>query len=136
MSCDHYPFDASSTMTDSVLYTIKSLLGYRPDYNAFDAEIITYINAYVLHLKEIGMKIPNGFVVRDASATWQDMLTDESDFESAKTFIYIKVKLIHDPPATSFVIEALNKAASEIEWRLNARCDDAFEKTWKGDENE
>ena len=133
MSSCVLPCDRMPIVTDSILVSIKKLLGYDAANRAFDLDIITLINTYILNLREIGAKVPKGFRVTGDVETWMDMLGDDSNFDPVHTYIYIKVRLIHDPPSTSFVIEALNKAANEIEWRLNARHDEAYQESWKGD---
>ena len=90
-----------------------------PDDHAFDEDIITDINAVIFSLNLIGIG-EEGFSISDASATWTDLLGENVKiYEAVKTFIYLKVKLMFDPPSSSFVVSALEKQVSEIEWKLN-----------------
>lgn len=103
---------------DSILNSIKKLLGYDAEYTHFDADIIMYINATFSTLHQLGVGPTQGFVLTNADQTWSQFLENRTDLESVKTYIYLKVRLIFDPPATSYAIEAMTKIANEFEWRL------------------
>ena len=107
------------SIQNSILLLTKKKIGISPDDNAFDDDIITDINAVIFSLNMIGIG-EEGFSICDASATWTDLLgKDAKIYEAVKTFIYLKVKLMFDPPSSSFVVSALEKQISEIEWKLN-----------------
>ena len=107
------------SIQNSILLLTKKKIGISPDDNAFDDDIITDINAVIFSLNMIGIG-EEGFSISDASATWTDLLgKDTKIYEAVKTFIYLKVKLMFDPPSSSFVVSALEKQNSEIEWKLN-----------------
>ena len=111
-------------MEESILTTIKKLLGLDESYEAFDTDIIVAINTAIMALTQIGIGPSSGFRIEDDSATWQDFLgSDAIDLEAAKSYIFIKARLMFDPPASSVVVEAYNKAAAECEWRLNVQRD-------------
>lgn len=104
---------------NSILLLTKKKIGISPDDYAFDEDIITDINAVIFSLNLIGIG-EEGFSISDASATWTDLLGENVKiYEAVKTFIYLKVKLMFDPPSSSFVVSALEKQISEIEWKLN-----------------
>lgn len=107
------------SIQNSILLLTKKKIGISPDDNVFDDDIITDINAVIFSLNMIGIG-EEGFSISDASATWTDLLgKDTKIYEAVKTFIYLKVKLMFDPPSSSFVVSALEKQISEIEWKLN-----------------
>lgn len=105
---------------NNIVDTIKKMLGLEPDYNAFDVEIINHINTVIMTLADIGV-CKEGFHVDDGTETWEDLLIDQHDLHSVKTYIHLKVRLIFDPPASQSVIDSYNNIAKEIEWRLYSR---------------
>ena len=105
---------------ESILTSIKKLLGIIEDYKQFDDDIIMHINTVFLNLSQIGVGPENGFSIQDESVTWSDYLPESYKlFEAVKTYIYLKVRLLFDPPINSAVIESINRNIAEIEWRLN-----------------
>ena len=111
-------------MTDSILNTIKKMIGGAAATNTvFDVDIITHINTAFMTLAQLGVGPSTGFRIQDDLAVWSDVITDERNLESVKTYIYIKVKLLFDPPASSSIAETLKQQASEIEWRLNVEVE-------------
>ena len=103
---------------DSILTSIKKLLGITEDYENFDADIIMHINSVFMTLRQIGVGPEEGFFIEDKSATWTNFMGDETKIESVKTYMYMKVRLLFDPPLSSTVIECMNRSISEFEWRL------------------
>lgn len=104
--------------TDNILETIKKMLGMDPQYRAFDTDIRVNINSYLSSLVQMGIGPPEGFMLIDGNEVWSDFLADAKDIEAAKTYLYLKVKIVFDPPSSSSVLEAMNRAATELEWRL------------------
>lgn len=104
---------------DSILTTIKKLLGIDKDYTVFDTDIIIHINSVFSILQEIGVGPDGGFKIHDASENWSDYIQDSNLLEQVKTYVYLKVRLIFDPPQTSPLIDAINRTISELEWRLS-----------------
>ena len=109
--------------TDSILNTIKKLLGPGQDQTYFDQDIITHINTVIMTLTDIGVGPKEGFSITSNAEVWSDFIEDINKFEAVKTYIYLKVKLVFDPPLSSSVIEIYNKQINELEWRLNSRVD-------------
>ncbi len=105
-------------MDESILDTIKEMLGVDSEYDAFDTEIISYINNAFFTLSQLGIGPDKGFFIFDNSAKWSDYVDSESNFKSIQTYIKIKVQLLFDPPSSSSVMEAFNKQLEEITWRL------------------
>lgn len=106
---------------ESILTSIKLLLGITEEYEHYDPHIIMHINSVFTVLRQLGVGPEKGFRIEDKVATWSDFITETEDltYESVKTYMYAKVKLIFDPPASSTHIQSLEKIASEFEWRLN-----------------
>lgn len=104
---------------ESILTSIKKLLGIGEDYEEFDQDIIIHINTVLVALTQMGIGPEEGFVISDRTALWSDFIPDNMvKVENVKTYVYLKVKMIFDPPASSAVADAINRNASELEWRL------------------
>ena len=108
---------------ESILTSIKKLLGISEDYNHFDADIIMHINSTFMVLNQIGVGPANGFLIEDDTTTWLDYTPDGSNLEAVKSYIYLKVKLLFDPPSSSFVLESMKRQIDEFEWRLNIQAE-------------
>lgn len=104
---------------ESILTSIKKLLGIEEEYEHFDADIIIHINSAFSILNQIGVGPVNGFSIIDKSSTWDQYSLDAASIELVKQFVYLKVKLIFDPPLSSSVMEAIKQTVSELEWRLS-----------------
>lgn len=103
---------------DSILTSIKKLLGIAEECEDFDSDIIMYINSVFMILTQMGVGPKEGFTIHDKNDTWDDFLKDDQNLEGVKTYIHLKVKLMFDPPLSSAVTEVINKMISELEWRL------------------
>ena len=110
-------------MDDSVLTTVKKLLGIMEDYEHFDTDILFHINTVLMILNQLGVGPPNGMFVTDKSTTWRDITDGKTDLGCLQSYVFLRVKLIFDPPLTSSVIESMNRVISELEWRLNITVD-------------
>lgn len=110
---------------ESILTSIKKLLGIPEDHDHFDPDIIIHINTTLMVLTQLGIGPSEGFFIEDDSATWDDFLSDNQTFEAVKSYVHLKVKLLFDPPLSSTVIESYNRIISELEWRLSAMVDQA-----------
>lgn len=108
---------------ESILTTIKKMLGIAADYTHFDTDIIVHINTVLVTLNQIGVGPETPATISSVADTWENTLGDISNIESVKTYIYLKVRLLFDPPASSYVLESMNRAANELEWRLNIQTD-------------
>lgn len=104
-------------MEDSILKTIKPLLGVDVDYDAFDLEITTGINSAIAVLNQIGLG-RQGFRITGPDETWDNLLEGRDDLEQAKTYIQLRTKMIFDPPTSSAAAEAIKETIKEYEWRL------------------
>lgn len=109
-------------MDDSILLSIKKMLGLDADYDAFDTDVILNINTALMVLVQHGVGVP-GFSITGESETWSQFLKGYKDFEAVKTCVYLRVRLIFDPPTSSYVTTALENQLRELEWRLYIQAD-------------
>lgn len=112
-------------MSDSILVSIKKLLGITEEYDYFDADVIMHINMAFMVLYQLGVGPKTPFSIEDASATWSDFMGDSTDLAGVKTYVFLKVKLVFDPPQSSAAMEAIKQNIAELEWRLNVTADPA-----------
>ena len=110
-------------MDESILTSIKKLLGIPEDYEHFDQDIIIHINSVFMILNQLGVGPTEEFTVTDKTAVWSDFISDNKKFESVKTYVYMKVRLLFDPPLSSAVMDCINKVINELEWRLNVAAE-------------
>ena len=106
-------------MDESILNSVKKILGIASDYDAFDTDIIIHINSVFSTLNQLGLGPDEGFMIEDDSAVWGDFLLDDMRFNAVKTYVYLKVRILFDPPTSGFVLTALQEQSKELEWRLN-----------------
>lgn len=110
-------------MDSSILTSIKKLLGIAKEDTSFDQDIIMHINTVFAILAQLGVGPANGFSIEDDSAIWSDYLGNATNLELVKSYIYMKVRSIFDPPTSSILADAMNKNISELEWRINTTVD-------------
>ncbi len=108
---------------ESILTSIKKLLGIGEDYTHFDADIIMHINSVFAVLTQLGVGPSEGFSIEDDLATWNKFLPDDPRLNTVKSYMYMKVKLLFDPPSGSAHMEAMNRVIGEFEWRLNVAAE-------------
>lgn len=113
----------------SILTSIKKLLGIDEAYTHFDTDIIMHINSTFFVLQQLGLGPEEGFLIEDATAVWTDILEARTDIEAVKTYMYLKVKLIFDPPPTSYGIDALDRQIMQSEWRLTNQLEVSVDET-------
>ena len=108
---------------ESILNSIKKLLGMSEDYTAFDTDIIIHINSVFSILRQLGIGPEEGFIIEDESAVWSDFIGDKITIELVKTYMYMKVKLIFDPPLNASVLQSYKESIAEFEWRGNVEAE-------------
>lgn len=108
---------------ESILTSIKKMLGITENYTHFDDDIIMHINSVFMILTQMGVGPAKGFRIEDDSAIWQDFTSDDIMIESVKSYIHLKVKLLFDPSASSAVTGSMDRLISELEWRLHVAAD-------------
>jgi hypothetical protein len=114
-------------MEDSILISTKKILGLAADYTAFDLDVITHINAAFSTLHQLGVGPETGLAIEDETTTWSDFFEDNgAPFNAVKTYIYLRARLLFDPPTTSYAQEALQRQVQELEWRLNVMREDIY----------
>lgn len=111
-------------MMDSILTSIKKMLGISEDYEHFDADIIMHINSVLMILAQLGVGPAEGFSIQDKTKMWTDFLGEDSALlDGVRSYVYMKVRLMFDPPTSSAAIESMTRLTNEFEWRLNVSGD-------------
>lgn len=108
---------------DSILTSIKKLLGIAEDYEHFDQDLIIHINSVLSVLTQLGVGPSEGFSIEDENTTWNDFIPEDKRLSSIRSYVYMKVKLLFDPPLSSSVMESMNRMINEFEWRLNVAAE-------------
>jgi hypothetical protein len=108
-------------MEQSILKSTKKILGIAEDYTVFDLDIITHINSAFSTLTQLGVGPVEGFIIEDDSDLWTDFIDVNVDFQwnSVKSYVFLRVRMLFDPPQTSYLISASERQIQELEWRLN-----------------
>lgn len=106
-------------MAASILTSTKKVLGIVEADESFDVDILMHINSAFSTLNQLGIGPEDGFLIEDKAPTWDDFLGDDKRLNSAKSYVYLRVKLFFDPPNTSFVLQSMEKQIEELGWRLN-----------------
>lgn len=110
-------------MDDSILLSIKKLLGIQSDYDYFDPDIMMCINSTFATLTQLGVGPEGGFSISDENVTWKDFVGTDPKMEMVKTYTYLRVKLLFDPPNSGVLHEAVERQIQELEWRLTVACE-------------
>lgn len=110
-------------MENSILTSIKKLLGISEEYQEFDTDIIMHINTVFLNLTQLGVGPEEGFAIEDESTEWNEFIEDNAQLKAVKSYMYLKVKLLFDPPLSSSVTQSMERMIAELEWRLNVAVD-------------
>lgn len=118
---------------ESILKSIKQLVGVNEDDTSFDMDIMIHINSVFSDLNQLGVGPETTFSIMDDSTIWSEFTDDDALFNNVKTYMYLRVKLIFDPPTSSFVLSALERQVKELEWRFTVS---ASNKVVEEDEND
>lgn len=108
---------------DSILTSVKKMLGIEADYTHFDSDIIMFINSALFQVQQLGVGPSTSFFITGNTETWTTFLSGRTDIEAVKILVYMKVRLMFDPPIHEYVINAIERQIRELEWRLNAQVD-------------
>lgn len=108
-----------ATNPDSILDSTKKTIGLDADYDVYDLDIMMHINTAFSTLSQLGVGPEDGFIVEDDTAMWSDYLMADKERSMVKSYVYLRVRLLFDPPETSYLINAFNDQVKELEWRLN-----------------
>lgn len=114
---------------DSILISIKKLLGITEEYTHFDADLIMHINSVFSILTQLGVGSSAGFSIYDEYAKWTDFLDEDPRLEMVKTYMHLKVKLMFDPPDRTAVADAVKRQIDELEFRLMVAAEEVASKT-------
>lgn len=110
-------------MEESILKSIKKLLGIDAEYTVFDIDLIIHINSVFMILTQLGVGPDGGYKITDSANVWSEFTNDDLLMESVKSYIYLKVRLMFDPPQNSSHMQAIQSQIAELEWRLNVAND-------------
>lgn len=116
-------------MEDSILLSTKKILGLAEDYTVFDHDLVVFINGALSTAEQAGVGLISVLSIEDAATKWEDLELESKNLAMLKNYVFLKSKMLFDPPPTSFAIEAMNKQIEEFEWRMRARADVSEEET-------
>ncbi len=119
-------------LENSILTDIKKMLGPSYDEDSFDTDITIHINSCFTTLRQLGVGPANGYRIKDDKNVWSEFVKDDEMLDSVKTYIYLKVKVVFDPPLNASLLESFEKQITELEWRLNV----SVESDPKGGDND
>ena len=108
---------------ESILISIKKMLGITKEYDHFDNDLIMHINSVFMILTQLGVGPSSGFIITGEYETWDSFLPEGKNLEAVKSYMYMKVRLLFDPPSSSIVMECMNRMISELEWRLKVEAE-------------
>lgn len=108
---------------ESILTSIKKLLGIAEENSDFDADVIVHINSALMILTQLGLGPKNGFSIRDDQALWSDFIPDDARLDAVGSYVYLKVRTLFDPPQSSVLLDAIKQNLSEMEWRLTVAAE-------------
>lgn len=108
---------------DSILTSVKKMLGISAEYEHFDPDVIMHVNSTFMTLHQLGVGPSEGFSIIDEDSTWSDFVQEKKTIEAVKSYMYLKVRLLFDPPQSSAVLAAMERQIAEYEWRLNVEVD-------------
>ena len=111
-------------MSDSILTSTKKNLGIVEAYEVFDADITMHINSAFSTLNQLGVGPEQGFMIEDKTALWSQFLEGDLRLNNVKSYVYLRVRLLFDPPGTSFAIASFKDQIEELEWRINTQRED------------
>lgn len=106
-------------MEESILKSTKKTLGLADDYDVFDQDIIMHINSVFSTLTQLGVGPPEGYMIESDKDLWEDFISDDPTYNSIRSYMYLRVRMLFDPPPTSYAIDAMERQIKELEWRLN-----------------
>lgn len=114
-------------MAQSILTSTKKILNIGESDTSFDTDVLLHINSVLSVLTQVGIGPAEGYMIEDSTATWDAFIGDDPRLNLVKTYVYLRVRLLFDPPGTSFVIDSMEKQIAEFEWRLNVQRE---EESW------
>lgn len=104
---------------ESILNSIKKLLGIVVSDTNFDTDVIININSAFTNLRQLGIGPKEGYRITGSDNVWTEFINNDEMLDSVKTYVYLKVKNVFDPPSSTSVLESFERQIKELEWRLN-----------------
>lgn len=111
-------------MTESILDSVKKVVGLTDAYDVFDPDIIMYINTALSTLNQLGIGPAQGFRIDDNTTEWITFLGGDDRLNDAKTYVHLRVRMLFDPPGTAHAATAIDQQIQELAWRLNVKRED------------
>jgi len=108
-------------MSDSILISVKKVLGLDSEYTAFDQDVIMHTNSALAILSQLGIGSDKGYQITDETGTWQDITEGNLLLNTVKSYVYLRVRMLFDPPTTSFLAKAMEDQLRELEWRISVQ---------------
>lgn len=108
-------------MTDSILDSVKHTLNLASDYTPFDQDIVMHINSVFSTINQLGVGPDAGYMIEDKETLWSDFLEGDLRLNNIKTYMYLRVRMLFDPPTIGYLVEAMKEQIKELEWRINAQ---------------
>lgn len=115
----------AASITDSILTSVKKMLGIAEEYEQFDADLLIHINSVFSILHQLGVGPAEGFMIEDKTSTWSDFIAVENEYMLVRSYVFLKVKLLFDPPLSSSVLECYKTQITEYECRLNLTAENS-----------
>lgn len=107
---------------DTILTSVKKQLGIDESLTVYDADILIHINTVLSTLHQLGVGPINGYTVTDENDSWDEIIDpDDPTYNAVKTYVYLSVRVLFDPPATSYLLDSYQKQIDRLEWRINTR---------------
>lgn len=125
----------TAQIPESILHEVKQILGQEWDDTTYDLDIKTHINSTFFDLQQIGVGPKAGFEISDANAKWDSYLGGNKNLNAVKSYIYLRVRLLFDPPQNSFLVSSLQQQIDKMEWRLMVEVDPAVPPSELGEIN-
>mgnify|MGYP003469382735 FL=1 len=110
----------------SILKTIRRLVGIDAEFTQFDPELISAINAAFMTLHQLGLGPANGFMIDGEDQTWGDFTNDITQLAGLVNYVLLRTRLVFDPPTNSFVVTSMENQIKELEFRFNVNAEGAF----------
>ena len=115
-------------MEQRILVSVKKVLNVAESDTSFDLDITMHINSALARLKQLGIGPPTGFMIEDAEATWDAFVGDDPRWNQVRTYVYMSVRLVWDPPTSPVALNSMEKQIDKLEWLLNVEHEEA---TWQ-----
>ncbi len=108
-------------MTESILDSVKKVIGFDPSYTVFDLDVLMHINSVFSDLSDLGIGPTGGYSITDSTSQWSAFIGSDETLNRVKTYMFLRVKMIFDPPISGFAIDAMNKQIEQLEWRISVK---------------